>query len=87
MIPIALHRRLSGNITCSDVRQREQGHTSEGLLDKSADVRHAHVVGWIEFSRCYKKPSAGASHRNTRQIKSPDAVAHFGAALSSHGTT
>lgn len=60
MIPIALHRSLSGNIAWSDVRLRKRGHTSEGRLDKSADVRHAHVVGWVEFSRCCKKLPAGA---------------------------
>jgi hypothetical protein len=51
MIQIVLHRILSLVIACSDGMQWEQGDTSHGWQGKSADVRRAHVVGWIEHFR------------------------------------
>jgi hypothetical protein len=45
MIEIALHRSLSRDIACSDVRQWERGDTSHGWRDKSADVRRADMAG------------------------------------------
>lgn len=48
MIQIVLHRSLSWVIACSDGMLREWGDTSHGWQGKSADVRRAHVVGWIE---------------------------------------
>jgi hypothetical protein len=48
MIEIALHRSLSWVIACLDVRPWEQGDTSRGLRDKSADVRRADMAGGVE---------------------------------------
>ena len=47
MIEIALHRTLSRNIACSDVRQWGQGDISRGLQDKNRKVR---TVGWVRNS-------------------------------------
>jgi hypothetical protein len=53
MIQIVLHRILSLVIACSEGMQWERGDTSHGWQGKSADVRRAHVVGWIEhFKHC-----------------------------------
>jgi hypothetical protein len=75
MIQIVLHRSLSLVLACSDVMQWERGDTSHGWQDKSADVRRAHVVGWTELSRPCTSCPAGASHRNTNEIRACDAVA------------
>jgi len=47
MIGIALDSTLSRIIACSDVRQAEQGDTSHGRRDKSADVRRADMAGGV----------------------------------------
>lgn len=75
MIQIALHRTLSWVIACSVVRQCERRDTSHGWRDKSADVRRAHVVGWVEIFRRCVKWLAVASRRNVNKIKSKDAIA------------
>ena len=76
MIQIVLHRILSLVIACSDVRHWEQGDTSHGWRDKSADCRRAHVVGWVEFSRCCAKPLAGASRENIKENNALSAIPH-----------
>jgi hypothetical protein len=75
MIQIVLYRSLSLVIAFSDGRRWERGVTSRGWRDKSADVRRAHVVGWTELSRPCTSCRAGASHRNTNEIRVCDAVA------------
>ena len=60
MIEIALHRTLSRNIACFDVRQWGQGDTSRGLRDKSADVRRADMAGGVGDVGPRMKSSAGA---------------------------
>ena len=78
MIGIALHRTLSRNIPCSDVRQWGQGDISHGLRDKSDDVRRAHEVGWVELSRRVSRYHTGASGGNTNEIKDRNAIALTG---------
>jgi len=75
MIEMAFYRSLSWVIACSDVRQWEQGDTSHGWQDKSADVRRAHVVGWVGVLRCCINSPASASDVNTNEIRACDAVA------------
>src|SRR5882724_11141148 len=87
MIQIVLNRSLSLVIACSDGIQWERGDTSHRWRDKSADVRRAHVVGWVGvLRRCTGHPT-GASHGNTNVIKLCSAIPHFGrVALRSCGT-
>jgi hypothetical protein len=75
MIQTVLHRNSSLVIAWSDGMQWRRGDTSHGWQDKSADVRRAHVVGWTELSQPCTSCPAGASHRNTNEIRACDAVA------------
>ncbi len=75
MIRIVLHRSLSLVIACSDGMQWERGDTSHGWQDKSADVRRAHVVGWVGDLRCCINSPASASDVNTNEIRACDAIA------------
>lgn len=75
MTEIALRRIPSQIIACFDVRQWERGEIVRGLRDKSADVCRAHVVGWVEFSRRRARRLTGASHENTKEISTRDAIA------------
>jgi hypothetical protein len=69
MIWIAFHRSPSWIVACSDVRLWERGDTSHGWQDKSADVRRAHVVGWIEsFGHC-DKSACWRPHRKVQRIQ------------------
>jgi len=75
MIQIALHRTVSRNIACSDVREWVLGVICHGWRDKSADVCRAHVVGWVELSRRHTRHLTGASGRNTNEIRARNAIA------------
>jgi hypothetical protein len=68
MIQIALHRSLSGNIAPSDARQGEHGQTSRGWQGKSADIRRAHVVGWIEHSRHWDNSACWLLQNNAQRF-------------------
>jgi hypothetical protein len=75
MIGIALRRRLSRSIACFAARRWKQGEVSHGLLDKSAAVGRAHVVGRFEVSRSRDVSSAGASDESANEINASTAVA------------
>jgi hypothetical protein len=72
---VALYRSLSGSIACFGTKRSKPEDTSHGWRDKSADVRRAHVVGWIGVSDLHTKLQAGASHENINEIKTRSAVA------------
>jgi hypothetical protein len=69
MIQIALHRRLSLVIACSDGMQWERGDTSHGWQDKSPDVRLGHVVGWIESFVHWDRGASWRPHRKIQRIQ------------------
>ena len=77
MIEIALHRSLSRNIACSDVRQWGQGDTSRGWRDKSADVRRADMAGGVGDVGPRMKSSAGAFSKTLSEINISCAVVQF----------
>ena len=77
MIEIALHRSLSRNIACSDVRQWGQGDISRGWRDKSADVRRADMAGGVGDVGPRMKSSAGAFSETRSEINISSAVAYF----------
>jgi hypothetical protein len=72
---VALYRSLSGSIACFGAKRSKLEDTSHGWRDKSADVRRAHVVGWVGVSDCHARLQAGASHENINEIKMRSAVA------------
>jgi hypothetical protein len=69
MIQIALHRDLSWIIACSDVRQGEQGKISHGWQGKSADVRRAHVVGWVGHFRHWDNSARWLSRNKAQRFQ------------------
>jgi hypothetical protein len=77
MIEIALCRSLSWSVACFDARQWGQGDISHGRQDKSADVRRAHVVGWVTVLRSYDGLPAGASQGSASEIKAIIAIADW----------
>jgi hypothetical protein len=77
MIEIALRRVESKVLASPTVMGRAQGEVDRGWQDKSADVRRAHVVGWVEVSRGCTRSLAGASHGIIKEIKSRSAIAHL----------
>ena len=83
MIQIALHRSLSRDIACSDGSQAQQGDTSRGWRDKSADVRRADMAGGVGDVGPRMKSSAGAFFQNAQQINISCAVSSFNTPLNS----
>jgi hypothetical protein len=75
MTGFGFRRRLSRSIACFEARGWKQGEVSRGLLDKSAAVRRAHVVGCFEVSRSCDVSSAGASDESANEINAPAAIA------------
>ena len=75
MTEIALRRVPSQNVACFDAKQLGQGDISRRLRDKSADVCRAHVVGWVEVSRCHARHLTGASGGNTNENRARNAIA------------
>ena len=71
MIQIVLHRRLSLVIACSDGTQWERGDTSHGWQGKSADVRRAHVVGWIEHFRHFDNSACWLLLHKAQRFQAP----------------
>jgi hypothetical protein len=77
MISFAVCRVVSCRIAGSEWKQGRLGEAGEGLRDKSADVRRAHVVGWYQDLRSNRRSPAGASDGISREIKPSSAIAHF----------
>lgn len=71
MIQIALHRTVSWNIACSDVRQWGLGDISHGRQGKSADIRRADMAGGVGDPRHRAKSSAGAFSETPRKSTFP----------------
>jgi hypothetical protein len=72
MIRIVLHRSLSSAIACSDGMRWGQGDTSHGWQGKSADVRRAQVVGWIEHFRHLDNGACWLSHYKAQRFQGPE---------------
>ena len=77
MIQIVLHRRLSLIIACSDEMQWEWRDTSHGWQGKSADVRRAHVVGWIEHCKHVDTGACRLSQHKAQRFQGPKRRRHF----------
>ena len=71
MIQIALHRGFSWIVARSDVRPREWGDTSHGWQGKSADVRRAYVVGWIEHFKHFDNGAYWLSQHKAQRFQGP----------------
>jgi hypothetical protein len=71
MIQIVLHRSLSSRIACSDGMQWKWGDTSHGWQGKSADVRRAHVVGWVEHFRHWDNSASWLSQHKVQRFQGP----------------
>ena len=71
MIQIVLHRSLSLVIACSDGMRWDWGDTSHGWQGKSADVRRAHVVGWIEHFRYSDNSACWLSLHKSQRFQGP----------------
>ena len=81
MIEIVLHRSLSRNLACSDVRECGLGDISHGRQGKSADVRRADVVGRAGgFEAPQQWPLLALSPKLSSEIKAASAIAslHIG---------
>jgi hypothetical protein len=80
MIEIALCRTESQVVAGSTVSGRVQGESDQRWRDKSADVRRAHLVGWVEILTRHANRSDGAFQQNLKIINATAAVAHRQAA-------
>lgn len=76
MTEIALCRGTSGIVAGSTVMTGEQGQTSRGWQDKSADGCRAHVVGWAWVLRRRLILPTGAFNTKLNEFSAPSAVGH-----------
>lgn len=66
---------LSSNRRGQRWRKRYESHSRLRLRDKSADVRRAHVVGWIDVYDDVQEARAGAHRKKTSKINARSAIA------------